>query len=131
MYASHPIRRKLVALVAALAVIPVVAQEDEGKVFFSVSSDKTFGPGDTPQIQLWGQGVRSFLTEHPDGTWERVEHSPWRMVSYDRIDTLPDRERDHARRQLNTPRGRGVLRSEIGAAMAITCSTECRMRGYY
>jgi hypothetical protein len=36
--------------------LPVVAQEDEGNAFFTLSSDRTFTASDTPVVRLWGQG---------------------------------------------------------------------------
>ncbi len=59
MQVSRSLQRKLLALATALAVVPVVAQQDESRVFFSLSSDKTFAPAETPRVQLWGQGVKS------------------------------------------------------------------------
>ncbi len=48
---------RLAAATVLLAAFPTVAQQDESRVFFSVSSDRTYGPRDTPKIQMWGQGI--------------------------------------------------------------------------
>ena len=36
---------------------PSIAQQEEGRPYFSLSSNRTFGPGERPVIQLWAQGV--------------------------------------------------------------------------
>src|SRR5437588_148228 len=36
---------------------PTVAQMDEGQPYFSLGSNRTFGTGEKPIIQLWAQGV--------------------------------------------------------------------------
>src|SRR5690242_385654 len=50
------------ALIASLLVLlafPTAAQMDEGQPYFSLSSNRTYGPGEKPVIQLWAQGVDS------------------------------------------------------------------------
>src|SRR5215469_5811628 len=49
-------RALLVALVASL--LPTCAQDDT-KPYFSLSSGKTYGPGDKPAIQMWSQNIDS------------------------------------------------------------------------
>ena len=51
------LKRLSLALLVTLAM-PVVAQEEEGNAFFSLSSDRTFGLDEKPAIQLWGQGFK-------------------------------------------------------------------------
>ncbi|MCU0246059.1 MAG: MG2 domain-containing protein, partial [Bryobacter sp.] len=45
-------------LIAALALVPMVAQEDEAEAHFSLSSDRTFAPGESPVVQLWAQDLK-------------------------------------------------------------------------
>jgi uncharacterized protein YfaS (alpha-2-macroglobulin family) len=47
-----------IALLLALS-LPTVAQQDEGQPYFSLSSNRTFGVGEKPTLQLWAQGVDS------------------------------------------------------------------------
>ena len=49
-------RALLVALLASL--LPTSAQDDT-KPYFSLSSSKTYGPGEKPSIQMWSQNVDS------------------------------------------------------------------------
>ncbi|MCW5980598.1 MAG: alpha-2-macroglobulin [Bryobacteraceae bacterium] len=46
----------LAALALALS-LPSVAQEDEGRAYFSLSSNRSYRPGDKPSVQLWAEGV--------------------------------------------------------------------------
>src|SRR5262249_41313002 len=46
------------SLLLALA-FPTAAQMDEGQPYFSLASNRTFGPNEKPVIQLWAQGVVS------------------------------------------------------------------------
>jgi uncharacterized protein YfaS (alpha-2-macroglobulin family) len=48
---------RLLGAALLIGAFPTVAQLDEGRVFFSLSSDRTYGPGDTPRINMWGQGI--------------------------------------------------------------------------
>src|SRR5262245_1437209 len=41
-----------------LALVPATAQEDR-QPYFSLSSNRTFAPGDKPVIQMWSQNVSS------------------------------------------------------------------------
>src|SRR5260370_6601800 len=50
-------RALLVALTLA-SLLPTAAQ-DETKPYFSLSSGKTYGPGDKPAIQMWSQNIDS------------------------------------------------------------------------
>jgi uncharacterized protein YfaS (alpha-2-macroglobulin family) len=50
-------RRPAIALLLFLLAFPTVAQVDEGQPYFSLSSNRTFGTGEKPSIQLWAQGV--------------------------------------------------------------------------
>jgi len=45
--------------VEALVVLvePVPALADEPQAFFSISSDRTYAPGEKPHVQMWGRGV--------------------------------------------------------------------------
>src|SRR5271168_4580350 len=36
---------------------PIPALADEPQAFFSISSDRTYAPGEKPHIQMWGRGV--------------------------------------------------------------------------
>jgi hypothetical protein len=59
---EHPqrlIRSAFLRLAAILLLIaPTVAQEDESNAFFSLSSSKTYAPGETPSVSLWAQNVK-------------------------------------------------------------------------
>ncbi len=48
-------KRLALALILTLTC-PTVAQEDEGRAYFSISTQKTFAPGETPTVQMWGTG---------------------------------------------------------------------------
>src|SRR6266513_2775576 len=50
-------RTPAVALLLFFLAFPTVAQMDEGHPYFSLSSNRTFGSGEKPTIQLWAQGV--------------------------------------------------------------------------
>ena len=50
-------RTPVIALVLFFLAFPTVAQMDEGHPYFSLSSNRTFGTGEKPTIQLWAQGV--------------------------------------------------------------------------
>src|SRR5215467_6627095 len=50
-------RTPVIALVLFFLAFPTVAQMDEGHPYFSLSSNRTFGSGEKPTIQLWAQGV--------------------------------------------------------------------------
>ena len=50
--------RRWLTLAALVVVIPVVAQEDAG-VYFALTSNKTFAPGEKAQIQMWAQGLKA------------------------------------------------------------------------
>jgi uncharacterized protein YfaS (alpha-2-macroglobulin family) len=47
------------ALLITLALTPLLptAAQDDTKPYFSLSSSKTYGPGDKPSIQMWSQNV--------------------------------------------------------------------------
>ena len=49
------------ALLVALLLAPLLptAAQDDSKPYFSLSSAKTYGPGDKPAIQMWSQNVES------------------------------------------------------------------------
>ena len=51
--------KRLGVTLLILCALPTVAQQDEGAAFFSVSSDRTFAPPDTPTVRLWGQGIHT------------------------------------------------------------------------
>lgn len=53
--------RVLLAALACLLAVPVPGQEDEAAspVYFSLSSNRTFAPGEAPTVQLWSQNVDS------------------------------------------------------------------------
>src|SRR5215831_901604 len=50
-------RTPVIVLLLFFLAFPTVAQMDEGQPFFSLSSNRTFGTGENPTIQLWAQGV--------------------------------------------------------------------------
>ncbi|MEZ5351699.1 MAG: MG2 domain-containing protein [Bryobacteraceae bacterium] len=45
-------------LAMLMLVAPTVAQEDESASYFSLSSGKTYAPGESPSISLWAQNVK-------------------------------------------------------------------------
>ncbi len=49
----------VLASLLLVLVFPTAAQMDEGQAYFSLASNKTFGPNEKPVIQLWAQGVSS------------------------------------------------------------------------
>lgn len=53
------IRRVLPAVLALLILFPTLAQEEEGEGYFSLASNRTFAPGETPSVQFWGWGIPS------------------------------------------------------------------------
>lgn len=68
------------AVVSALLALsfPSVAQQDESQPYFSLSSNRTFGPGERPAIQFWGHGVealqfRVYRVNDPVAFFERLE----------------------------------------------------------
>jgi uncharacterized protein YfaS (alpha-2-macroglobulin family) len=70
--------KRLILCLAALLALPVVAQQDEGAAFFSLSSDRTFSPGEAPTVQLWGQGFRKlqfrlYRVNDPVAFFEKLE----------------------------------------------------------
>lgn len=57
---------------------PSVAQQEEGRPYFSVSSNRTFSPGERPVVQLWAQGVetlqfRVYRVKDPVAFFEQLE----------------------------------------------------------
>jgi uncharacterized protein YfaS (alpha-2-macroglobulin family) len=46
----------LAALALALS-LSSIAQEDEGRAYFSLSSSRSYSPGEKPSVQLWADGV--------------------------------------------------------------------------
>ena len=50
--------KRWLTLAALVVVIPVVGQEDAG-VYFALTSNKTFSPGETAKIQMWAQGLKT------------------------------------------------------------------------
>src|SRR5262245_29131567 len=43
------------ALILALTVSP--AQQDEGRAYFSVSTNRSYAPGERASVQLWADGI--------------------------------------------------------------------------
>jgi uncharacterized protein YfaS (alpha-2-macroglobulin family) len=65
------------SLVLALA-FPTAAQIDESLPYFSIATNRTFGPGEKPIIQLWAQGVdhlqfRVYRVHDPVAFFERLD----------------------------------------------------------
>ena len=52
-------RISVIALLLFFLAFPTVAQVDEAHPYFSLSSNRTFGTGEKPTIQLWAQGVNT------------------------------------------------------------------------
>lgn len=51
-------RLQSVAFILAVTIgVPTVAQQEESQPYFSLSSNRTYSPGETPAIQLWADGV--------------------------------------------------------------------------
>lgn len=51
---------KRLALALTLTLVcPTVAQEEESHAYFSISTQKTFAPGETPTVQMWGSGFEA------------------------------------------------------------------------
>lgn len=77
---EHSQRLKRVLLLLALwLACPTVAQEDEGRSYFSLSTQRTFGPGEAASIQIWGSGFdalgfRMYRVNDPVKFFERLEH---------------------------------------------------------
>jgi alpha-2-macroglobulin len=46
---------QIAAVLFALAV-PTIAQLSEAETYFSLSTERTFGPGEAPRVRLWGRG---------------------------------------------------------------------------
>ncbi len=44
-------------VLALLFLFPTLAQEDESGAYFSLSSNRTYAPSETPSVQFWGWGV--------------------------------------------------------------------------
>lgn len=67
------------ALAIALTLaFPTVAQRDEAEPYFSLHSERTFAPGETPQLKLWGQGIdqlqfRVYRVNDPVKFFEQLE----------------------------------------------------------
>ena len=68
------------ALVLAALVVgaPTVAQEEETRAFFSLSSSRSWAPGETPTVQLWADGVdslqfRVYRIHDPVGFFAKLE----------------------------------------------------------
>jgi uncharacterized protein YfaS (alpha-2-macroglobulin family) len=51
------LRRVLPVALALLILFPTLAQEEEGEGYFSLASNLTFAPGETPSVQFWGWGI--------------------------------------------------------------------------
>jgi hypothetical protein len=47
----------VVALAAMLVTVPTGGQPDDTRPYFSLSSNRTYAPGEKPSIQLWAQNV--------------------------------------------------------------------------
>ncbi len=65
-------------LVALLLGAPVVAQEEESRAFFSLSSSRSWAPNETPAVQLWADGVdtlqfRVYRINDPVAFFSRLE----------------------------------------------------------
>jgi uncharacterized protein YfaS (alpha-2-macroglobulin family) len=65
-------------LVALLLGAPTVAQEEESRAFFSLSSSRSWAPGETPAVQLWADGVdtlqfRVYRINDPVAFFSRLE----------------------------------------------------------
>lgn len=50
-------RATVVAILAILLTIPTGGQSDDSRPYFSLSSSRTYAPGEKPAIQLWAQNV--------------------------------------------------------------------------
>jgi hypothetical protein len=50
--------RVLLAALIVSSLLPTSAQDDT-KPYFSLSTGKTYGPGDKPALQMWSQNVDS------------------------------------------------------------------------
>jgi len=50
--------RRWLSIAVLLAVAPVIGQE-ESQPYFALTSNKTYGPGEKPRVQMWAQGVKS------------------------------------------------------------------------
>jgi uncharacterized protein YfaS (alpha-2-macroglobulin family) len=50
--------RRWLALVALMVVLPLTGQE-ESQIYFALTSNKTFAPGEKAQLQLWAQGLKN------------------------------------------------------------------------
>jgi hypothetical protein len=66
------------ALVAALLALAFPAGAQQEEAYFSLSSNRTFGPGQRPSIQLWGHGLdllqfRVYRVNDPVAFFERIE----------------------------------------------------------
>ncbi|MFO0341047.1 MAG: alpha-2-macroglobulin family protein [Acidobacteriota bacterium] len=50
--------KRLIAMGLLVLALPVIGQDPEGR-YFALSSNRTFAPGEKPQIQMWAQGVKA------------------------------------------------------------------------
>ncbi len=48
--------KRLALGLALVLACPTVAQEEESHAYFSISTQRTFAPGETPTVQMWGTG---------------------------------------------------------------------------
>ncbi|MBM3735070.1 MAG: alpha-2-macroglobulin [Acidobacteria bacterium] len=128
--------RRLVWMGALAVALPTVAQQEEGRVFFSLSSDRTYAPADTPRIQLWGQGIRKvnfrlYRVEDPVKFFEnlrddhnfggRMAHQSRHLTRLERLRrwkvSMRDRTRGLMKAQFQGP-ARDELRSSLAARQA-------------
>ena len=70
--------KRVLPLLALWLACPTVAQEDEGRAYFSLSTQRTFGPGEAASIQMWGSGFdalefRMYRVNDPVKFFERLE----------------------------------------------------------
>ncbi len=70
-------KRLALALILTLTC-PTVAQEDESRAYFSISTQKTFAPGETPTVQMWGTGFdalefRLYRVNDPVAFFQKLE----------------------------------------------------------
>ncbi|MFN7921242.1 MAG: MG2 domain-containing protein [Bryobacteraceae bacterium] len=70
--------KRLVLISLLLVALPGVAQEDESAAYFSLASDKTFTPADTPVVRLWGHGFdklqfRLYRVNDPVAFFQKLE----------------------------------------------------------
>jgi uncharacterized protein YfaS (alpha-2-macroglobulin family) len=120
------IRPAFAAAALVAFALPTVAQFDEAETYFSLESDRTYGPGETPRIRLWGHGFdrlqfRVYRVNDPARFFSRLDNPhhfggrPTRAPG--ELTTL---ERFHRWKQRSRTWMRNVVRQQFTADSRVT-----------